>query len=77
MVTISIPKNIYKDFLDMLDSNQCQFTEEELKTMSPRQVELINYISGLVGEKATPRFKSIREQQKACRNCRVLKSQYP
>lgn len=64
-VSITIPENIYKDFLDMLDAVQCKFTEEEIAEMAPRQVKLIKYVSKLVGKKATPRFKTIRAQEKA------------
>lgn len=64
---VKVPYNIYMDFLDLLDSTQCQFTEEELKDMAPNQVELINYVSNLVGDGATPRFKSIKQQRKALR----------
>jgi hypothetical protein len=74
---IEIPYDIYKDFLDLLDSTQCQFTEEELKDMAPNQIELITYISNLVGEGATPRFKSIKQQAKASRLLRAQEYLYP
>lgn len=67
-VSIKIPYNLYKDFLDLLDSAQCQYTEEELRYMAPTQVELITYISHVVGERATPRFKSIKQWEKACKH---------
>ena len=64
-VSVLIPSKLYKDFLDLLDSCQCQYTEEDLRYMAPRQVELIGYINHIVGETATPRFKSIKQQEKA------------
>ena len=64
MITINVPKAIYKDFLDFLDSAQCQFTQEELKEMAPRQVAVLTFVSNLVGD-ATPRFETIRAQKRA------------
>lgn len=63
-VTLQIPMNLYKDFLDFLDASQCQYTEEDLRYMAPTQAELITYVSHIVGERATPRFRSIKQQEK-------------
>lgn len=64
MPTLNIPDKLYKDFLDLLDSTQSQYTQEDLEDMSPDQVELINFISQIVGEKATPRVKTIKQQRR-------------
>lgn len=63
-VTLHIPNKLYKDFLDLLDASQCQYTEEDLQYMSPNQAKLVTYISHIVGEAATPRFKSIKQLKK-------------
>ena len=63
-ITLSIPKKLYKDFLDLLDASQCQYTEEDFRYMAPNQVELISYISHIVGETATPRLRSIKQMEK-------------
>ena len=77
MKKLNIPDTLYNDFLDLLDSAQCQFTEEDLKDMAPNQVELINYVSSLLGNRATPRFKSIKQQAKANRLLRAQEYLYP
>lgn len=66
--TISIPAHLYEDFLDMLDSAQCQFTDDDLEEMSPTQVEVLNFIQALIGKTATKRFHTKQDQIKAIRN---------
>jgi hypothetical protein len=63
-VTLQIPRKLYKDFLDLLDASQCQYTEEDFRYMAPNQVELVTYVSHIVGEKATPRLRSIKQLEK-------------
>jgi hypothetical protein len=67
-ITLNVPSRLFKDFLDLLDSAQCQYTEEDLHYMSPNQAELITYISHIVGEGATPRLKNIKSFQKALKH---------
>lgn len=68
MATLDIPDKLYKDFLDLLDSAQCQYTQEDLEDMSPNQIELIDFVKQIVGEKATPRFKSIKQLRHSFRH---------